>query len=302
VNIPIEGEMVCMVTKKNASLLFLLGSFCVLLAGCPPPLPPPPEITTSSPLPNAKVGKPYSVSLRARGGERPLIWSGTPPAGLTLEPDSGQITGLPDRAGDFHFQVTVKDSSTPARSTSKIFALSISRNVPLAISTPSRLPSAGINQPYSKILETVGAEGELNWSSINLTDDFTLNQRTGAIEGTPERTGTFTFDAKVTDSTNQCATKHLVLGVLAIMTDNTLPEATEGQHYTQSLQAADGNLPLKWSGTLPENLSLNPETGEIQGTPARAGNFKFAVRVTDSSTPPRSVSKTFQLTVNPKQP
>lgn len=227
-----------------------------------------------------------------------MIWSGTPPAGLKLEPQSGQITGSPDRQGPFHFEVIVKESRPPARSTSKVFALTISRNVPLAISTPLPLPSAGIEQPYSKILETVGAEGKLHWSSTNLTDDFTLNQRTGAIGGKPGRSGTFTFDVKVTDSTKQCATKRLVLGVLAILTDKLL-DATEGREYAFTLQAAGGNPPLKWSGALPANLSLNPETGRIQGTLARAGSFKFEVKVTDSSIPPRSVSKSFQLTVNP---
>lgn len=287
-----------MVRKRNTMLWFALCVFCALLLGCQPPSAP--EITTSSPLPDAKVGRPYSASLKARGGERPFIWSGNPPEGLKLDRESGQITGSPDREGTFPFEVIVKDSRPPGRSTSKMFKLTVSPNVPLAISTASPLPSAGINQPYSTTIEVRGAEGKLNWSSTNLTDDFTLDQGSGAIEGTPERTGTFTFDVMVKDGTKQCATKRFVLGVLAILTD-TLHQATEGQEYAPvTLQAAGGNPPLKWSGTLPANLILNPETGEIGGTPAAAGEFDVDVTGTDSSTPTRSVSKTFQLTVKPQ--
>ncbi len=294
-----------MVTKRNPSLGFFAAGFCALLVGCPTSLPPAPEITSASRLPNAKVGRPYSVSLKARGGEGLLSWSGIPPAGLKLTPESGQITGSPDHEGNFRFKVSVKDSSTPARSDSEIFALTISPNVPLAIATTSPLPSAGINQSYSKILEAIGAEGKLSWSSTNLTDedDFTLNQRTGAMEGTPKRTGTFTFDVKVTDSANQCATKRFVLGILDILTASPLPAATEGQDYAPViLQAAGGNPPLRWAGGPPANLTLDPETGEIHGIPVADGDISFAVKVTDSSTPPRSVTKTFQLTVRPKQP
>jgi hypothetical protein len=222
-----------MVSKSNIRLLFFLVSFCVLYVGCGSPPPAPSlEIRTSSPLPNAQLGKAYMVHLKASGGEMPLTWSGNPPANLKLEPHSGKITGSPDHTGSFRFEVTVSDNSTPARSDSKIFDLTINPNVPLAIFTQSTLPSAGIKQLYSKILQTTGAKGKLNWSSSNLTDDFALDPNTGAIKGIPERIGLFTFDVKVTDSANQCVTKRFVLGVLGITTDSPLPEATEGQEYS----------------------------------------------------------------------
>lgn len=213
-----------MVSKSNIRLLFCWVSFCVLYVGCGSPPPAPSlEISTSSPLPNAQVGKVYAVTIKASGGKIPLTWSGNPPANLKLEPQSGKITGSPDRTGSFRFEVTVTDNSTPARSNTEIFELTINSNVPLAIFTQSILPSAGIKQPYTKILQTTGAEGKLNWSSSNLTDDFALDPNTGTIKGIPERIGMFTFDVRVTDSANQCVTKRFVLGVLDITTDSPLP-------------------------------------------------------------------------------
>jgi len=56
----------------------------------------PPTITTST-LPNGKEGQVYDQTLRATGTP-PIIWSleeGTLPLGLTLEAETGKITGIP---------------------------------------------------------------------------------------------------------------------------------------------------------------------------------------------------------------
>ncbi|MDX2108631.1 MAG: PA14 domain-containing protein [Verrucomicrobiota bacterium] len=58
--------------------------------------PPVPKITTTA-LPNAAPGEPYSTTLSATGGQGTLIWSistGTPPSGVSLSP-SGVISGTP---------------------------------------------------------------------------------------------------------------------------------------------------------------------------------------------------------------
>jgi hypothetical protein len=66
--------------------------------------------TTS--LPNAIVGQPYSQTLSASGGIPPYIWSvvaGNLPAGLSLDPASGEISGIPTVAGINNFTVQVQD-------------------------------------------------------------------------------------------------------------------------------------------------------------------------------------------------
>ena len=49
----------------------------------------PPLLVTTTSLPSARVGKPYSAQLTAAGGKTPLTWSiiaGNPPLGITLGP------------------------------------------------------------------------------------------------------------------------------------------------------------------------------------------------------------------------
>ncbi len=57
----------------------------------------------------------YRVQLKGQGGITPLKWklaSGTLPQGMTLSED-GVLGGIPAEVGNFHFVVTVTDSSKP---------------------------------------------------------------------------------------------------------------------------------------------------------------------------------------------
>lgn len=70
-----------------------------------------PLVTTTS-LPDAVRGQPYSTTLAASHGRPPLSWSyiGSLPAGLSLS-SSGVISGTPTSSGASTFTVTVQDAS-----------------------------------------------------------------------------------------------------------------------------------------------------------------------------------------------
>jgi hypothetical protein len=76
-------------------------------------------ITSTSPLPNGTEFTSYSYQFTntATGGATPpYSWSiqaGSLPAGLSLDPISGVLSGTPDVSGTFSFSVMVEDSSSP---------------------------------------------------------------------------------------------------------------------------------------------------------------------------------------------
>jgi hypothetical protein len=71
-----------------------------------------PTITTAS-LPAGTVGTAYGATVQGAGGSPPYTWSASGlPAGLSIDPASGAITGTPtaDAAGSYSVTVTVTDS------------------------------------------------------------------------------------------------------------------------------------------------------------------------------------------------
>jgi hypothetical protein len=76
-------------------------------------LPSPIAITTSS-LSSGVAGMPYSQPLSASGGVLPYTWTAASlPAGLSLNPSTGTITGTLTTAGVTYVTITVRDSSLP---------------------------------------------------------------------------------------------------------------------------------------------------------------------------------------------
>ncbi len=85
---------------------------------CAPPSAPvttnSPEMTFGTPS-HATAGSPFSFALTASGTPSPTfsITSGTLPAGLTLNPTTGLISGTPTSAGSSTFTVTATNGSAP---------------------------------------------------------------------------------------------------------------------------------------------------------------------------------------------
>ena len=91
---------------------------------------PPLAIATTS-LPGGTVGTAYSATLTASGGTPPYTWSitvGALPAGLTLNPTTGSITGTPTANGTFNLTAQVTDSAIPPAIVTKSLSIGIATN------------------------------------------------------------------------------------------------------------------------------------------------------------------------------
>jgi len=85
-----------------------------------------PLAITTNALPNGTVGAVYTAQLTTSGGTGAKSWSvgpGTLPAGLTLNPTSGAVSGTPTAAGTATFTVQVQDSGTPQQSAQRQFSV-----------------------------------------------------------------------------------------------------------------------------------------------------------------------------------
>ncbi|WP_058051083.1 putative Ig domain-containing protein, partial [Janthinobacterium sp. Ant5-2-1] len=114
----------------------------------------------------------------------------------------------------------------------------------------------------------------------------------------------FTYTASNGIGTSTPATVTItVSGPTITLAPSTVPAATVGTAYSQSVTAANGGAPYTYAisaGALPAGLSLNTATGALTGAPTAGGVFNFTVRATDSSTGsgPYSGARAYSLTVS----
>ena len=269
-------------------------------------------ITTTS-LPNGTVGQPYSRPVQATGGTGAFTWTisaGTLPANLNLDPSTGVISGTPTAPGTSSFTVRVADPA--GQSDTQPLSITISTvpppPTPPDITTTS-LPAGTVGQPYNQPVVATGGTGALTWTIIAgaLPANLSLNSTNGAISGTPTSAGPSSFTVRVQDSTGLSAVQALSITINPpappdIIT-TTLPAATLGQPYNQTLQAVGGTGARTWSiiaGSLPPGLNLDGATGVISGTPTVPGPSSFTVQVQDAAG--QSNSQALSITVNLSNP
>ncbi|MEK7403585.1 MAG: putative Ig domain-containing protein, partial [Acidobacteriota bacterium] len=246
-------------------------------------------MTSTSPLPGGSVSAPYTQALAALGGTAPYTWSigaGSLPAGLSLNPSTGIISGTPAAAGTSNLTIQVADAS--GNTVSKAFVLTIASG--LTISSTSPLPAGVVGRAYFHALAAAGGTSPYSWTLTAgaLPSGLALSS-SGTISGTPAASGAFQFTVQVSDAAGATASKALSITIGAtviITTPSPLAGGVAGQAFSQTIAASGGTPPYTWSlsaGSLPAGLTLNGSTGVISGTPSTAGNFSFSVQVTDSA-------------------
>jgi hypothetical protein len=97
-----------------------------------------PVTISTAALPDGTVNVSYSTTMTASGGAMPYTWSiaaGALPPGLTLNTNTGVMTGTLNYPGAFNFTVQVNDAGNPVQSMSKPLSITVT-TVPLATLWP----------------------------------------------------------------------------------------------------------------------------------------------------------------------
>jgi hypothetical protein len=189
--------------------------------------PAPLAVTTTS-LPAATAGRPYTATLASSGGVGTASWavaSGSAlPAGLTMTAD-GVINGTPTAAGTVTSTVQVRDLGGPSpNSITKDFTLTVNPPPPLSIGVDA-LPTGVPGQPYRIALHATGGSGGYTWSLAPgsvLPAGLTLGPD-GSIGGTPTATGEAEITVQVTDA---AAPPHTATRTYTVYASAALPGST----------------------------------------------------------------------------
>ena len=284
---------------------------------------PTPLTITASTLLSVNVSSAYSQTLQAIGGTAPYQWSirsGSLPAGLTLSPATGTISGTPSAAGTSTFTAIVTDSSNPVQTASVVLSILVNPSQstlasvnPLSILAPAST-SGTAGSAYSRTLGVTGGTSPYTWSvaSGSLPAGLTLSS-SGVVSGTlsSASSGSYGVTVSVSDSETpaQTASATMTIAVSAAaasplqIVSSTLASGTAGSGYTQAFQATGGTPAYAWSvssGSLPSGLSLS-SSGVISGTPSVAGTSTFTATVTDSGSPAQSQSVAASISITAAQ-
>jgi hypothetical protein len=230
------------------------------------------------------------VTRESNGGER-----GRLPKGLSFDSQSGTFSGTPTELGSFEISVVADDGA------GNVFEQPLTLTVKKLVVTNRLLPDGFVGQPYAATLKVAGGQPPYRFSG-SMPKGLQLDPITGEVSGKPSSPGSSdSFEVTIHDSQNNSESQKVSLSVrgATIMNSHFLPDARVGVPYRMQFQAIGTLSPINYwgfgradAGSI--GLALNERTGELSGTPTRAGDFFIEVTAEVGSS---VASRNFALTI-----
>lgn len=209
-------------------------------------------------LPGGAVGRAYSASFSAEGGQAPYAFaaSGEFPNGISFS--NGAFSGTPAQSGQFSITGQVTDAA--GRVVTRQYTLTI---VPAPALTVSGDPGPGtVGVAYQAQFTAAGGVAPYTFSAAGLPAGFSLSAG-GLLSGTPVAGGTFSFTVTASGAfnTSGSATFRITIGVPPAPAPSigvSDPNAGAGQQTPVTLTLGT-SYPVQISGFL--ELSFAPVRG-----------------------------------------
>jgi outer membrane protein assembly factor BamB len=269
-----------------------------------------PVFTADSPPAGATVGTSYSYTFTASGSPAPTfsVASGALPAGLSLNPATGVLSGTPTTTGSFSFTVQAANGVSPA-AVSPTLTITVSAGTQVAPAiTSAASTTAKATTAMSFTVTTTGSPTPTITESGPLPGGVTFTDNkdgTASIAGTPAAgsEGSYPITITAANGVSPNASQAFTLTVNglapAFTADSPPATAVIGASYSYTFTASGDPAPTfsVASGTLPAGLSLNSTTGVLSGTPSATGSFSFTVQAANGVSP-AATTPTLQIVVS----
>jgi len=255
------------------------------------------HFTTNS-LADGRIGQAYSVTLVAAGGSGSNVFiSSGLPIGLSLNGDTGVISGIPGEMGTFFVTLTARDTNDDTKSV-KILPLTILPSTSDFRFTTLVFDNGEVGSDYSDTYETSGAHDghAVTYTVTGLPPGLLYDPLTGAVTGVPTTAGTYIVTVKAYDGNKRIGiTQRMIIAPSAASNFywnyTGLPAATINTDYTNQppvLIASENGTSVTYSATgLPDGLTYDSSTGEIAGIPAGPiGVYPVVFTATDTGPDP----------------
>ncbi len=189
------------------------------------------------------AGEYLSRTIVATGNPTPTfsIASGTLPAGLTLNPVTGVLSGSPQATGSTSVTIRATNAVGTNDATQSI---SIALLVPPVIST-SAFPTTPQSQAVSYQLAASNSPTSWAMTGGSLPTGVSFNAATATISGTPSQTGSFRPVFTATNSAGTSSPKTVAMNIVAALTPSVLYDfnSTQADFNTRFLETQVGGTP-----------------------------------------------------------
>jgi LruC domain-containing protein len=238
-----------------------------------------PEITSSLQI-GGLAGEtitPYQITAT---GTEPITYSvSSLPAGLSFNANTATISGTPTTAGTYN--VTLTASNTFGQDVETL-VIQITQPVDPPVITSVLTKQATVDEPLSYTL-TASGTGPITLNATNLPAGLVFNSETAKITGSPSAAGVYNITLSASNA-GGTTTETLVLtvGTPPEITNELTASGTAGVQFSTFTVTATGTPDITIEvSNLPQNLSFNPTTNQINGTPTFAGEYSVLITATN---------------------
>jgi PKD repeat protein len=239
-----------------------------------------------------KVGVAFSYQITASNNPTSYGATGLPP-GLTLDSQTGLISGIPTTAGVWEPTITATNAGGFG---TKTVAIAIDPPAPVVSSATTATGQVGVTFSY----QITASNSPSSYGASGLPAGLSVNTSTGLISGTPSAAG---ISSATVRATNPSGTGSMTVTITinpAPPVVNSAATATGQAGVAFSHQITASNNPTSYGASgLPAGLAVNTATGLVSGTPTTVGTSAATVTATNAG---GTGSKTVTITINPATP
>jgi len=246
-------------------------------------------LTLNFPLLGAGLNAPYFI--RASGNANVFDATGLPP-GLSVNPQTGSISGIPTQAGVFNVSIFASNGFS---SDTKTLVITVdakpatSPTITNTVFTASVFDSIFTDPIFD--LNAVDATTPTVYSALGLPQGLSMNPTTGVIAGLTAQVGTYNVILLATDGKNtapitddEADARILVLTVAQVppvITSALTDDAPVNQAYFYAITTT-GSQPITFTASpLPPGLVLSG--ANIVGTPTAEGFYPVTLTATNGA-------------------
>jgi prepilin-type N-terminal cleavage/methylation domain-containing protein len=237
-----------------------------------------------------------NLQLVGNGGQAPVTWAATGlPAGLTVNPATGLITGTPTTAQPSPTTpttITVSGGNPAATSSVTLLWRVLT---PVTLTNPGPQQAANGTNIGAFTAAASGGLGPYTWTAQNLPDGLAIEASSGKVTGVIQHGTRYIVTATITDSAGGSATMSVVVRVTASPAADlqvTFP-APAGPDQKSTVNTpvkftatASGATPSAyvWSAVgLPPGVTIDG-AGVVSGTPTTRGTYQVKLTVRSTGT------------------